>query len=140
VAGVNLLPAMSTTEPPVHVVEFAFTGYPVTDLARSRAFYEGVLGLKTGAVWEGDGKGWIEYDVGGHTLAITNGSDQWKPGGGPAIALEVAAFDAAVKALREQGVRFAVEPIQSPMCRMAVILDPDGNALAIHKRNAQTPA
>ena len=126
---------MSTSAPSLRVLEFAFTGYPVTDVARARAFYEGVLGLKTGAVWEGDGRAWIEYDAGGHTLAITTSSDQWKPGGGPAIALEVAAFDEAVAALRRHGVRFIVEPTQSPMCRLAVILDPDGNAFAIHKRN-----
>ena len=30
----------------ITIKEIAFTGYPVTDMARSRAFYEGVLGLK----------------------------------------------------------------------------------------------
>jgi len=29
------------------IVEFAFIIYPATDLQRSRAFYEGVLGLKS---------------------------------------------------------------------------------------------
>ena len=28
------------------VTEIAFTCYPVTDMARARKFYEGVLGLK----------------------------------------------------------------------------------------------
>ncbi len=128
---------MTTTASPIRVLEFAFTGYPVTDMARARAFYEGLLGLKTGMVWEEGDHAWIEYDVGGHTLAINNGTAQWKPSGdGPAIALEVEDFDLTVATLKERGVRFTLEPFQSPVCRLAVILDPDGNSLAIHKRNA----
>jgi len=122
----------------VRVVEFAFTGYPVTDLARARAFYEGVLGLKTGMIWEDANHGWIEYDLGGHTLAINNGAKEWKPSSdGPAIALEVADFDEAVALLKEKGVRFTVEPMNTPVCRLAVILDPDGNSIAIHQRTAK---
>jgi predicted enzyme related to lactoylglutathione lyase len=128
---------MTTPTSAIRVLEFAFTGYPVTDLARARAFYEGVLGLKTGMVWDEGEHGWIEYDVGGHTLAINNSAKEWKPStDGPAIALEVEDFDATVAALKQRGVRFTVEPLQCPTCRLAVILDPDGNSLAIHKRSA----
>lgn len=132
---------MKNTASPIRVLEFAFTGYPVTDLARARAFYEGVLGLKTGMVLEDAGHGWIEYDLGGHTLAINNGAKEWKPSSdGPAVALEVEDFDAAIAELKKRGVRFTVEPLNSPICRLAVILDPDGNSIAIHKRNAHTHA
>lgn len=122
---------------PIRVVEFAFTGYPVTDLARARAFYEGLLGLRPGTTWEhGADKAWIEYELGGHALAITNLAEgQWKPcGDGPALALEVADFDATVAALRAAGVVFVIDPMDEPTCRMAVIQDPDGNSLAIHRR------
>jgi predicted enzyme related to lactoylglutathione lyase len=130
---------MTTTASPIRVLEFAFTGYPVTDLARARAFYEGVLGLKTGMIWEDANHGWIEYDLGGHTLAINNGTKEWKPSGdGSAIALEVEDFDATIAELRKRGVRFTVEPLNTPVCRLAVILDPDGNSLAIHKRSAHS--
>lgn len=121
----------------IHVKEIAFTGYPVTDIARARAFYEGVLNLKSSAVWEDGAKAWIEYDIGPSTLAITNFSPEWKPSSsGPAAALEVEDFDAAVKAIRDAGVRIVVEPASSPACRLCVILDPDGNSLTIHRRNA----
>ncbi len=50
---------MATTTPSFCAVEFAFTGYPVTDLSRARAFYEGVLGLKTSTVWLDGAKGWM---------------------------------------------------------------------------------
>jgi predicted enzyme related to lactoylglutathione lyase len=121
----------------LQVTEIAFTGYPVTDMVRARAFYEGVLQLKSTAVFENEGKCWIEYDLGPNTLAITNMSPEWKPSSsGPAIALEVADFDVAMAALRAAVVKFVVEPAASPVCRLAVVLDPDGNSLAIHKRNA----
>lgn len=112
-------------------------GYPVTEMKRARAFYENVLGLKTGDVWEQGDRAWVEYDIGSSTLAITNMSPEWKPSvDGPAVALEVEDFDAAVASLKEAGVKFSIEPTQSPVCRLAVIADPDGNAIAIHKKNA----
>ena len=121
----------------IRVTEIAFTGYPVTDIARAKAFYEGVLQLKSSSVFEGDGKSWIEYDIGPGTLAITNMSPEWKPStSGPSAALEVADFDEAVETLRAASTKFVVEPTSSPVCRLAVVLDPDGNSLAIHKRNA----
>lgn len=127
--------------PAIRVLAFAFTGYPVTDMARARTFYEGVLGLQTGMVWEDGERAWVEYDLGGHTLALNNSSPQWKPSSdGPALALEVEDFDATITVLRQHGTRFSVEPLKVPTCRLAVILDPDGNSIAIHRRAASAPA
>lgn len=123
----------------ITITAIAFTGYPVTDLPRARAFYEQVLGLKSTVVFEHDGKHWIEYDIGPATLAISNMSaEQWKPSpDGPAVALEVADFDAAIAALRTAKVKFIIEPMDSGVCRMAIIADPDGNSLCIHHRHAK---
>lgn len=120
------------------VNEIAFTGYPVTEIKRARAFYEGLLNLKASATFEHDGKSWIEYDIGAGTLAISNMSpDQWKPSSqGPVSVLEVDDFDAAVAVLKDAGVPFSVEPMDSGVCRMAIVSDPDGNSLGIHKRKA----
>lgn len=121
----------------IRVTEIAFTGYPVTDIARARAFYEGVLQLKPSSTFEHEGRSWIEYDVGPATLAISNMSPEWKASkDGPSAALEVEDFDAAIAHLRAAGVRFLIEPTPSPVCRLSVIADPDGNAIAMHKRNA----
>ena len=109
-----------------------FVGIPVTDLKRARAFYEDVLGLPVSDEMMG-GK-WIEYAVGEETLAIANISDTWKPsdqGAGPAF--EVENFDDAIKRLKDRHVRFAAEPFETPCCNMAIIQDPDGNKLMIHK-------
>jgi len=118
----------------INATAIAFTGYPVTDIPRARAFYEGVLGLKPSNIWEHNGRSWIEYELQGAALAVTNmAAEMWKPSpDGPAVALEVADFDAAVAALKKAGVPFPVEPGGSPTCRLAVISDPDGNAIAIH--------
>jgi predicted enzyme related to lactoylglutathione lyase len=121
----------------IKVTEFAFVGYSVTDIARSRAFYEGVLNLPPGMVFDHEGKYWVEYEVGPHTLAISDMNAEWKPspnGGG--VALEVEDFDSAIATLKEKGVTFYLEPFASPVCRMALISDPDGNSICIHKRNA----
>lgn len=132
---------MNTTslKPRVQIQEIAYTGYPVTDLARARKFYEELLGLKPASVWETDGKAWIEYEVGASTMAITNMSaDQWHASkDGPTLALEVENFDEAVEALRAAGVVFYLEPLSTGLCQMAIIGDPDGNSLAIHKRGAK---
>ena len=122
----------------IQVTEIAFTGYPVTDMSRARAFYEGVLGLKPATTFEHDGKHWIEYDIAGATLGITNMAPEWKPSpAGPSAALEVSDFDAAVAALRAAGVKFCVEPMGSGVCHMAVVSDPDGNSVCIHHRDQQ---
>ena len=109
-----------------------FVGVPVTDLKRARAFYEDVLGLKISDEMMG-GK-WIEYGVGDDTLAIANVGDAWTPSDqGTGAALEVEDFDEAISRLKDRQVRFAAEPFETPCCHMAVIQDPDGNKLMIHK-------
>jgi len=118
----------------INIRSIAFTSYPVTDLARARAFYEGVLGLTYETGREQDGMGFAEYNVGGGYFSILNGVPNWKPSDhGPAIAFEVEDFDAAIAGLREKGVDFAMEPFPTPVCHMALILDPDRNQIIIHK-------
>jgi predicted enzyme related to lactoylglutathione lyase len=114
--------------------EIGFVAYPVTDVARARKFYEGVLGLKPNAPLKSETQQWIEYDVGSDTLGI-GCSEQWKPSNdGPSLALEVEDFDAAVEELRRFDVKFIIGPIDGPICRMVTFRDPDGNKLTIHKR------
>lgn len=121
------------------IKEIAYTCYPVIDVARAKSFYQDLLRLTPGAAFEHDGKHWIEYDIGPGTLAISNMSgDKWKPSAnGPSAALEVEDFDAALDALRAGQAVFLVEPMDTGFCRMAIVQDPDGNALTIHQRAAQ---
>lgn len=125
------------------ITEIAFTGYAVTDMKRAQAFYEGILGLtKSRGFAEKDGReSWVEYDIGPHCLAlISSAPDQWPPHpAGTAAAFEVDDFDAYVAKLREHKVKFIWEPQESPICRMAVVADPDGNWLVIHRRKPSNP-
>ena len=117
------------------VIELAFCCYAVTDLPRAQAFYEGVLGLKATTVIEGK---WVEYEFGPYALAIGCEPGMFKPSpNGCSAALEVEDFDAAVSHLRANKAKFRVEPASTPVCRMAMIFDPDGNTICIHKRNAK---
>jgi predicted enzyme related to lactoylglutathione lyase len=109
-----------------------FVAIPVTDIPRARKFYEEVLGLSVSDEMMG-GK-WIEYAVDDDTLAIANVGEQWTPSDqGTGAAFEVEDFDDAVKHLKDQQVHFAADPFETPCCYMAVVQDPDGNKLIIHK-------
>lgn len=120
------------------VTEIAFSCYPVTDMARARKFYEGVLGLKaTMAHGEPGGMQWTEYDIANGTLSLGAGVPDWKPApNGCSVGLEVEDFDAAIMHLKSANVKFQMEPFDTPVCRFAYILDPEGNAVCIHQRKA----
>jgi predicted enzyme related to lactoylglutathione lyase len=122
----------------IRITEIAFTGYPVTDIARARAFYETLLGLKPATTFGEGAQQWVEYDLGSATFAISNmAAEMWKPSSdGPAVAFEVENFAAAIATLKTAGVKFFIEAMESPVCHMAIVCDPDGNSLVIHKRKA----
>ena len=114
------------------IKEIGFVAIPVTDMTRARSFYEEVLGLKSSEEMM-SGK-WIEYGIGEDTLAIANVGEAWVPSDqGTAAAFKVENFDEAIKRLKDQHVPFAAEPFETPCCHMAVVQDPDGNKLIIHK-------
>ena len=46
---------------------------------------------------------------------------------------EVEDFEDAVKSFKAASADFAAEGIESPVCNMAVVQDPDGNKIIIHK-------
>ena len=120
------------------VIDIAFSAYPMTDLKRARQFYEGILGLQEARFFGEGNKGFVEYDIGPTTLAIGNGAPDWKPSaGGGSVALEVHDFDAAITRLKASGCAFRLEPLETPVCHMAIVSDPDGSSMKIHRRKAR---
>lgn len=117
----------------IRVLEAAFTGYPVKDMKRARHFYETILNLKPTSEPEGDI--WIEYDLNGCTLGLwAGGEETWSPStNGPSLALEVDDYEQTMATLRAEGVPILMDTIDTPVCRMSVIGDPEGNSLIIHK-------
>lgn len=115
--------------------EIAFTAYPAIDLPASRAFYEGILGLVPTMVGDfGDDCGWIEYELGPHVLAVGKAPGMNPSADGPSCGLECEDFEQTVAALKSAEVVFAMEPMETPVCHMAGVLDPAGNMVIIHKR------
>jgi predicted enzyme related to lactoylglutathione lyase len=116
------------------IKNIAFVGIPVTDMERARAFYEDVLGLRPDP--EMTGQHWTEYSIGDGTLAIACVGEQWKPSNeGTSAALEVENLEEAIAELERR--KIAYDKVDSPVCRMAIIEDPDGNKLIIHKLKSE---
>jgi predicted enzyme related to lactoylglutathione lyase len=116
------------------IKEVAFVAVAVSDFARARKFYEETLELKVSSAPEGFP--WAEFEVGAVTIGIGQ-HPAWQPSrDGTTIAFEVDDIDAAIAKLKERGVSFDMEKIETPVCWMAQFRDPDGNKLLVHKRKS----
>lgn len=118
------------------IKEIAFVGYPTRDMKKAREFYEGILGLSPSSEFGpvSDESQFIEYAVGSGTFTLGN-MESWAPTkDGPSVAFEMENIDEAIKKLKENNIIFTMEVIDTTVCNMAIILDPDGNSVLIHKR------
>jgi len=116
-------------------IDFVLTN--VSDVKKAREFYENILGISAAVGSEGDG--WVEYDT--RPVALALGEGEAAGLGGPPgtyIALAVDDVAAAVNELRDRGVKILTDPIDTPVCEMAFIEDPDGNRIVLHKRKDGT--
>jgi len=131
----------SGTQARVKVRGADFVLYWVSDMERSLRFYRDFLGMAVGAQWE---DAWVELDAPPTTLALVRaGADSSSEGvttGGhaPSISLAVEDVPAALAAAREAGYTVKQEPMDSPVCVSAAILDPDGNVVGLHMRKDGT--
>lgn len=108
-----------------------FTVYPVTEMARARDFYETKLGLTPGAFSNAE---WQEYDLGGTTFALDSAPMPFlKPGSQGNIAFEYQDLKSLVLSLSASGVEFIEEMMETKVCHMAWIRDPDGNVVCLHQ-------
>jgi predicted enzyme related to lactoylglutathione lyase len=116
------------------IKEVAFVAVAVSDVEKAREFYQEKLELKPGMTAMGGA--WVEYELGGTTIGVGCHPD-WKPSrDGTSIAFEVDDIDTTIARLKERGVTFDMEKIETPVCWMAQFRDPDGNKLLVHKRKA----
>jgi predicted enzyme related to lactoylglutathione lyase len=123
---------------PMKVLDLAYVCYAVSDLKKAKSFYETAFILTCTNSWtssDGD-SGFLEFDIGSSTLALSRGNDQFAldKARNVTAALEVEDFEAALKHLKTSGVTFIKEPYETPVCRMALVADLDGNPIVIHKR------
>jgi predicted enzyme related to lactoylglutathione lyase len=117
------------------IKEIAFISHTVADIPRAREFYENLLGLKTTMNLEfAPGVWWVEYDIAGVALAVTN--SQPPSSGGASIALEVADLDETLAAVKKAGVALTFDTMDFPPCRIFGIASPDGYPVMFHQRKA----
>ena len=110
----------------------AFLAYAVTDINAARHFYEDDLGLQLTHQAGGE---WFEYDVGDTTFAISAADAEHPvPVRGAVLAFEVSDLDAEVARLRQRGARFRQQIQETPVCRFAIVLDPDGSEVILHRK------
>jgi predicted enzyme related to lactoylglutathione lyase len=116
------------------IEEVAFVAVAVSDFQRARKFYEETLELRPDSA-PGDFP-WAEYTLGGTTVGVGQ-HPAWPPSrDGTTIAFEVDDIDKTIATLKERGVVFDMEKMETPVCWMAQFRDPDGNKLVIHKRKS----
>ncbi len=106
-----------------------FINVPTQDTARALAWYRDVLGLP------GDPNNPEELTAGQVTVTFWEPESEgleFKPDVG-GFAVRVADVEAAKAELEARGVEF-VGAGDTGVCNMAVCLDPDGNAVILHRR------
>jgi catechol 2,3-dioxygenase-like lactoylglutathione lyase family enzyme len=115
----------------MQVEQVDFVSVPTRDLPRALAFYREVLGLAESEYSEG------EVETPNVTLSFWSSEAEGEPfqANTAGIALRVADVEAAKRELEGKGVEF-VGSDDTGVCRMAVCLDPDGNAVILHRRYA----
>jgi catechol 2,3-dioxygenase-like lactoylglutathione lyase family enzyme len=115
------------------ITSLDFVGIPTQDPERSRAFYVDTLGLRP------DEHSRFEFWVGETCFGI------WEPSafGMPFVpqknahpALHVDDVAAARAELEGKGVEFIGDILDTGVCHMAFLNDPDGNDLMLHHRYA----
>lgn len=106
----------------------------VSDIDRAKAFYRDTLGMDFPL--REPTERWNEFDSPPVALALRLAKQDVGVNAGIALAVDDVA--AAVEELRGKGVKILTDVGESPVCHMALIEDPDGNLLILHRRKDGT--
>jgi predicted enzyme related to lactoylglutathione lyase len=118
-----------------------FISYVVTDLDRSEAFYRDVLGLNVLNPRGEPGtrsNGFMELEAGGTAIAVLTAMPEVPLHPNGIVALAVEDVRDAVDELRGKSVPIAMDLIETPVCFMAAVADPDDNKILLHQRKDGT--
>src|SRR5207237_7978018 len=106
------------------IKEVAVVASAVSDKERARKFYQETLELKPSTTAM-DGA-WVEYDIGPVTIGV-GCHPAWQPSrDGTSVALEVEDFDSVYAKLKERGVTFDIEKMETPVWWIAQFRDTQG--------------
>jgi len=122
---------------PVRALDFVM--YTTKNIRRARTFYQKLFGLKRGHEWNDF---WSEFATEPLTLCL-NGTGhkrhpEWDWSGPTCVALAVDDVRTAIDICRRHRVKILIEPVETPVCWMAWIADPDGNRIWLHSRKDGT--
>ena len=125
--------------PPVPVRAVDFVMYCTKNIRRTRAFYRQLFGLKKGGEWNDF---WSEFRTTPVTLCLNGPAPKrrsaWNWLGAACVGLAVEDVRQAVAACRRRRVKILIEPVETRVCWMAWIADPDGNRICLHSRKDGT--
>lgn len=116
-----------------------FVYYTVSDIGRAVSFYRDTLGLALESLDEESG--WAEFAIPPTTLALgeANPSVPLSPGeGGVGLSLAVDDVESAVDELEDEGMSVLLNPVDTTVCEMAMVGDPDENPIMLHRRHDGT--
>jgi predicted enzyme related to lactoylglutathione lyase len=132
-------PSLSSAKALIPVRALDFVMYNARDLRKARAFYQKLFGFKRGHEWTDF---WSEFATEPLTFCLNgppkNRGPEWNWLGTPCLALAVDDVPAAVRICRKRGVQVVIEPIETSVCWMAWIADPEGNRICLHSRKDGT--
>lgn len=122
---------MSIETPVLRGLDVVF--YTVKDMARARAFYEGLFGIR--AAVESDY--WVEYELpGGATFALAHDPQGgWQEGHG--LMLGVTDRNVAAERAKQLGGTITDRQFNGAACGAYECIDPEGNYVYFHQFNAQ---
>jgi predicted enzyme related to lactoylglutathione lyase len=118
------------------IKKIAFVAQPTRDVAKARAFYGDLLGLAPGPDY---GDTWVEFQTPeGKTVALDTYTPKVLDAPATYLSLETDDIDADVARLRDAGATiekdvWTNEHEGKEICRMAIVRDPDGNAIMLHQ-------
>jgi predicted enzyme related to lactoylglutathione lyase len=107
--------------------------YSVTDVARSRAFYERALGCK---VKFADGSRWVQFEGSGAALALASAEEAAPGQTGAVVVFDTDDLDGACRQIVEAGGRIVDRRDMGSHGVVATFTDPEGNIAQIFARAA----
>jgi predicted enzyme related to lactoylglutathione lyase len=117
------------------IKHIAFVAYPCENVARTRAWYETILGLTFAGPYKEDGiEKYNEAHLGdGCFSLIWSGWVERPAGSAASVAFEVDDLERVVRSLREAGA-VVDNPFDGPVCKQMTVHDPEGNAIVLHEK------